>query len=80
MGRGFYRFVFWLNVIGVTDFLLKVLVFRIHQPDINYVLAFLNTMFAWKWCWPKCEYDTTWYYRFVRICKWRFYKWKNRHK
>lgn len=78
MSKGFCRFAFWLNVIAVTDFVIRVLVFRQHQSDISFVFAFVNTLFAWKWFWPRCEYDTSWYHHFVRHIKWRYLKW--RHK
>ena len=78
MSRGFCRFAFWLNVVSVVVFFIDVLVFRTHQDDIAYIFAFVNTLFAWKYFWPRCEYDMSWYRRLVAMVKWKIHSWKSR--
>ena len=78
MSKGFYRFLFWVNIVGLTDFFVRVIIIRQHRPDIDFILAFVNTIFTWKVVWPHCEYDTTWWTHFVRHLKWRYLKWKHK--
>jgi len=55
--RWFCRFAFWMNVISITSFVVDVLILRKHHGDLDYFFAFVNTVFAYKFFWPRCEYD-----------------------
>lgn len=78
MGRGFYRFLFVINVVGITEFLINVLVFRKFYHPIYYGMCCFNTCFTILYIWKRCEFDTTWYDTLVRQIKWRYKKWKSK--
>lgn len=77
--KGFCRFAFWMNVLSVSLFFFDVLILRKYHNDMSYIFAFVNTLFAWKFFWPRCKYDMSWYRRLVVMVKWKIHKWKQKH-